>query len=126
VIEAVLFLLGALSEGQADSFVVPVPERQPRGFATLTSALAPRCSGCKVRLPDVHLVSVSSPDGERIWTARPFEDPGKWHVEAGTWELRYWCAGLADFEGSITVTLVAGRSYRIQCAREPPWHLLIK
>jgi hypothetical protein len=70
------------------------------------------CTQCKPSL-DVALIEVREPSGQVVWSS--LAGPERLSLQAGRWEVTYFCPGIADFEGHQEVVLEPGATYAASC-----------
>jgi hypothetical protein len=96
------------------------------GVATLIVSHTTRvCSQCKLA-PDAALIQVRSPSGRIVWSSTPGQEPDRLSLQAGRWEIEYFCPSILDFDGHQMVAVESGATYTVSCGVLPNYPLQLR
>ena len=83
------------------------------------------CAQCQLG-PDAALIQVRTPSGKIVWSSIAGQEPERLPLQAGHWQITYFCPGIADFEGHQEIVVEPGISYIVSCGKLPNYPLKLR
>jgi len=108
--------------------VMGTAESRPAGSGVATLIVSHTtnwCSHCKLG-PDVALIQVRRTSGQIVWSSIAGQEPERLPLQAGHWQITYFCPGIADFEGHQEIVVESGISYIVSCGKLPNYPLQLR